>query len=164
MRNPVHALFIVGVELLTSTESIVRQWKEYFEELLNPTITHSEEEAEPEDYGLGSLITGVEVAGAVKQLLRGTAPTLVEVRPELLKALDIVGLSSLICLCNITWMSGTVLLEWQTGVVFPVFKGEQRVCSNYWGITLLSLPGKIYSRVLDRRVWLLFKPWIQEEQ
>ena len=46
--------------------------------------------------------------------------------------------------------------EWQTGVVGPFFKkGDQRVCSNYWGIPLLTLPGKVYSRVLERKVRLL---------
>ncbi|KAK3556451.1 hypothetical protein QTP70_008265 [Hemibagrus guttatus] len=38
------------------------------------------------------------------------------------------------------------------------------MCSNYRGITLLSLPGKVYSRVLERRVRPLVEPWIQEEQ
>ncbi|KAK3515797.1 hypothetical protein QTP70_032936 [Hemibagrus guttatus] len=51
------------------------------------------------------------------------------------------------------WWSGTVPLDWATGVVVPLFKkGDQRVCSNYSGITLLSLPGKVYSRILERRV------------
>ncbi|KAK3574089.1 hypothetical protein QTP86_002857 [Hemibagrus guttatus] len=51
------------------------------------------------------------------------------------------------------WRSGTVPLDWATGVVVPLFnKGDRRVCSNYRGITLLSLPGKVYSRVLERRV------------
>ncbi|KAK3561732.1 hypothetical protein QTP86_012988 [Hemibagrus guttatus] len=51
------------------------------------------------------------------------------------------------------WRSGTVPLDWTTGVVVPHFKkGDWRVCSNYRGITLLSLPGKVYSRVLERRV------------
>ncbi|KAK3558202.1 hypothetical protein QTP86_014003, partial [Hemibagrus guttatus] len=55
--------------------------------------------------------------------------------------------------CNIAWWSGTVPLDWATGVVIPLFKkGDRRVCSNYRGITLLSLPGKVYSRVLERRV------------
>ena len=36
--------------------------------------------------------------------------------------------------------------------------------TNYRGITLLSLPGKVYSRVLGRRVRLLVEPRIQEEQ
>ena len=56
-------------------------------------------------------------------------------------------------------------LEWQTGVVVHLFKKRyQRVCSNYLGITLLSSPGKVYSRVLERRVRLLVEPRIQEEQ
>ena len=60
-QNPVHTVFSAGGELLTSTESIVRRWKEYFEDLLNPTM-HSEEETKPEVFGLDSPITG-----AVKQ-------------------------------------------------------------------------------------------------
>ncbi|KAK3530227.1 hypothetical protein QTP86_020143, partial [Hemibagrus guttatus] len=43
-------------------------------------------------------------------------------------------------------------------------KGDRRVCSYYRGITLLSLPGKVYSRVLERRVRPLVEPRIQEEQ
>ncbi|KAK3561342.1 hypothetical protein QTP86_030646 [Hemibagrus guttatus] len=63
------------------------------------------------------------------------------------------------------WRSGTVPLDWATGVVIPLFKkGDRRVCSNYRGITLLSLPGKVYSRVLERRVRPLVEPRIQEEQ
>jgi len=38
-------------------------------------------------------------------------------------------------------------------VVGPIFKkGDWRVSSNYWGITLLSLPREVYSRVLERRL------------
>ena len=60
---------------------------------------------------------------------------------------------------------GRVALDWQTRVVVLLFKkGDQRVCSNYWGITLLSLPGKVYFRVLERRIQPIVKPWIQEEQ
>ncbi|KAK3545227.1 hypothetical protein QTP70_002059 [Hemibagrus guttatus] len=55
--------------------------------------------------------------------------------------------------------------NWATGVVVPLFKkGDRRVCSNYRGITHLSLPGKVYSRVLEMRVQPLVKPRIQEEQ
>ncbi|TWW77340.1 hypothetical protein D4764_12G0007300 [Takifugu flavidus] len=51
------------------------------------------------------------------------------------------GLSWLTRLCNIAWTSGAVPLDWQTGVVVPLFKkGDRRVCSNYREITLLSLP------------------------
>ncbi|KAK3535605.1 hypothetical protein QTP70_017246, partial [Hemibagrus guttatus] len=123
-----------GGELLASTEDIVGRWKEYFEDLLNPTDTPSVEEPETEDSEVDSFITQAEV-------------------------------TELTHLCNIAGRSGTVPLDWATGVVIPLFKkGDQRVCSNYRGITLLSLPGKVYSRVLERRVRPLVEPRIQEEQ
>ena len=50
-------------------------------------------------------------------------------------------------------------------MVVPIFKkGDQRVCSSYRGITLLSLPGKVYARVLERRVRSIVEPQIEEEQ
>ncbi|KAK3556221.1 hypothetical protein QTP70_006736 [Hemibagrus guttatus] len=148
-------------ELLASTGDIVGRWKEYFEDLLNPTDTPSVEEPEAEDSEVDSFITQAEVP----ELLGGKAPGVDEIRPEYLKSLDVVGLSWLTRLCNIAWRSGTVPLDWATGVVIPLFKkGDRRVCSNNRGITLLSLPGKVYSRVLERRVRPLVEPRIQEEQ
>uniref|UniRef100_A0A671UC54 ribonuclease H n=1 Tax=Sparus aurata TaxID=8175 RepID=A0A671UC54_SPAAU len=83
----------------------------------------------------------------------------------MLKALGVEGLSWLTRLFNIAWGSGSVPKEWQTGVVVPLFKkGDQRVCANYRGITLLSLPGKVYSKVLERRVRPIVEPQIEEEQ
>ncbi|TWW65163.1 hypothetical protein D4764_21G0000630 [Takifugu flavidus] len=87
--------------LLTSTRDVVDRWKEYFKDLLNPTNAPSSEEVGPGDLGIGSHISGAEVAET----------------------------------------SGAVPLDWQTGVVVPLFKkGDRRVCSNFRGITLLSLP------------------------
>ncbi|KAK3555547.1 hypothetical protein QTP86_021786, partial [Hemibagrus guttatus] len=154
-----------GGELLASTGDIVGRWKEYFDDLLNPTDTPSVEEPEAEDSEVDLFITQAEVTEVVQQLLGGKAPGVDEIRPEYLKSLDVVGLSWLTHLCNIAWWSGTVPLDWATGVVIPLFKkGDQRMCSNYRGITLLSLPGKVYSRVLERRVQPLVEPRIQEVQ
>lgn len=38
-----------GGQLLTSTGEIIRRWKEYFEDFLDPTDTSSIEKAEAED-------------------------------------------------------------------------------------------------------------------
>ncbi len=103
-----------------------------FEDLLNPAVISSEEEAETEDLEADSSITHAEVTKVVGKLLGGKAPGVDEIRPEYLKSLDVVGLSWLTRLCNIAWRSGTVPLDWQTGVVVPLFKkGDRRVCSNY---------------------------------
>ncbi|KAI3359832.1 hypothetical protein L3Q82_013828, partial [Scortum barcoo] len=118
------------------------------------------------DSEVDSSITQAKVTEVVlSKLLSGKAPGVDEIRPEYLKSLDVVGLSWLTRLCNIAWRLGTVPLEWQTGVVVPLFKkGDRRVCSNYRGITLLSLPGKVYARVLERRIRPIVDPRIQEEQ
>ncbi|KAK3558992.1 hypothetical protein QTP86_000122 [Hemibagrus guttatus] len=160
-----NTVYSEGGELLASTGDIVGWWKEYFEDLLNPTDTPSIEEPEAEDSEVDSFITQAEVTEVVQQLLGGKAPGVDEIRPEYLKSLDVVGLSWLTRLCNIVWQSGTVPLDWATRMVVPLFKkGDWRVCSSNRGITLLSLPGKVYSRVLERRVRPFIEPQIQEEQ
>ncbi|TWW59092.1 hypothetical protein D4764_06G0006220 [Takifugu flavidus] len=59
-------------------------------------------------------------------------------------------------------ISGVEVAE--TGVVVPIKSGDERVCSNYRGITLLSLPGKVYASVLEKRIRLIVEPLIEEEQ
>ena len=81
--------------MLTSTRDVVSRWGEYFEDLLNPTDTRSEE-AESESSEMGTPISGAEVAEVVKKLFGGKAPGVDEVRPEFLRALDVIGLSWLI--------------------------------------------------------------------
>ncbi|KAK3558236.1 hypothetical protein QTP86_013969 [Hemibagrus guttatus] len=118
-------------ELLVSTGDIVGRWKEYFEDLLNPTDTPSVEEPEAGDSEVDSFITQAEVTEVVQQLLGGKAPGVDEICPEYLMSLDVVGLSWLTRLCNIAWRSGTVPLDWATGVVVPLFKkGDRRASSG----------------------------------
>ncbi|KAK3565106.1 hypothetical protein QTP86_033155, partial [Hemibagrus guttatus] len=158
------------------SEAKTRVWEEFGEAMEKDYWTASgkfwqtvrrlrREEPEAGDSEVDSFITQAEVTEVVQQLLGGKAPGVDEIRPEYLKSLDVVGLSWLTRLCNIAWRSGTVPLDWATGVLVPLFKkGDRRVCLNYRGITLLSLPGKVYSRVLERRVRPLVEPRIQEEQ
>ncbi|KAK3520692.1 hypothetical protein QTP70_030558, partial [Hemibagrus guttatus] len=158
------------------SEAKTRIWEEFGEAMEKDYRTASgkfwqtvrrlrREEPEAEDSEVDSFITQAEATEVVQQLLGGKAPGVDEIRPEYLKSLNVVGLSWLTRLCDIAWRSGTVPLDWATGVVVPLFKkGDRRVCSNYRGITLLSLPEKVYSRVLERRVRPLVEPRIQEEQ
>ena len=69
--------------LLTSTRDVVSRWGEYFEDLLNPTDTPSEE-ADSESSETGPPISGAEVSEVVKKLLGGKAPGVDEVRSEFL--------------------------------------------------------------------------------
>uniref|UniRef100_A0AAV2JNG5 Reverse transcriptase domain-containing protein n=1 Tax=Knipowitschia caucasica TaxID=637954 RepID=A0AAV2JNG5_KNICA len=160
-----NTVYGAGGGLLTSTGDIVGRWKEYFEVLLNPPVTSSVQEAETEDVGADTSISLAEVTRVVGSLHGGKAPGVDEIRSDYLKSLDVVGLSWLTRLCSIAWQSGAVPMEWQTGVVVPLYKkGDRRVCSNYRMITRLSLPGKVYSKVLERRLRPMVESRIQEEQ
>ena len=87
-----------------------------------------------------------------------------EIRPELLKALDVVGLSWLTRLYNIVWTSGTVSLEWKTGVVVPFSRRGSRGCVPTTGDHTPQPPREDLLQVLERRVQLLVELQIQEEQ
>lgn len=116
-------------------------------------------------------ITGAEVAEAVKQLLSGKAPGVYGIQSEFLKALDVVGMSWLTHIFSIAWMMGTIPLDWQAEVVIPIFKKHDqreflretdecdppKVGTNFRGI--ISLPGKVYARVLEKRVRTLVESW-----
>ena len=165
-QGSIQAVYSEDGTLLTSTEEVVGRWKDHFEDLLNPVNPSSTTKAELEVVDGGSpSISLEEVTVIVKHLHSGKAPGIDEIRPEMLKALGVEGLSWMTRLFNIAWKSGTVPREWQTGVVAPLFKkGDQRLCANYRGITLLSLPGKVFSKVLERRIRPIVEPQIQEEQ
>ncbi|KAI3361708.1 hypothetical protein L3Q82_002066 [Scortum barcoo] len=164
-----NTVYSAGGELLTSTEDIVGRWKKYFEDLLNPTDLPSNEEAEDGDSEVDSSITQAEVTEVVRKLLGGKAPGVDEIRPEYLKSLDVVGLSWLTRLCNIAWRLGTVPLEWQTGVVVPLFKkglkrGTGECVPTTEGSHFSASPGRSNARVLERRIRPIVDPRIQEEQ
>ncbi|KAI3354168.1 hypothetical protein L3Q82_018704, partial [Scortum barcoo] len=134
-----NTVYSAGGELLTSTGDIVGRWKKYFEDLLNPTDLPSNEEAEAGDSEVDSSITQAEVTEVVRKLLMsGKAPGVDEIRPEYLKSLDVVGLS------------------WLTRLLQHCMEGDHT-----------SQPprnGKVYARVLERRIRPIVDPRIQEEQ
>ena len=56
-QSSTNTVYSEGGELLTSTGDIIRRWKEYFEDLLNPTDMPSIEEAEAGDSEVDPFIT-----------------------------------------------------------------------------------------------------------
>ena len=51
-------------------------------------------------------------------------------------------------------ISATSHRWWETGIV----------CSNYRGISIVSLPSKVHTGVLEKRVWLIVEPQVQEDK
>ena len=70
----------------------------------------------------------------------------------MLKALTGKGTLWLTRVCQVAWKFGKTPKDWQTGVIIPIFKKEDRKQrTNYRGISLLNLAGKVYAECLERK-------------
>jgi len=50
-------------------------------------------------------------------------------------------------------------------VIIPIHrKGDRNECTNYWGISLLSLPGKVYAKCLAKRCCEIIEPKLGDTQ
>ena len=54
---------------------------------------------------------------------------------------------------------------WQRRVISPLFKkGEKSMCDNYRGIALLSHSGKVYTRILEKRLKACVESLLNDSQ
>ena len=56
-------------------------------------------------------------------------------------------------LCS-AWNTGIIPTDWKRGLVVPLWKGkgDRKDCNNHRGVTLLSVPGKVFARIILYRV------------
>ncbi len=64
------------------------------------------------------------------------------------------------------WKKGEVPDDWKKAIIVPLYKGKGRrsECSSYRGISLLSIPGKLYGRILTERLMEVTKGKVSEDQ
>ncbi|KAI5640813.1 reverse transcriptase (RNA-dependent DNA polymerase) domain-containing protein [Phthorimaea operculella] len=141
--------------VIKGEECVLKRWKEYFESLFEkedlvqeitiPEVNDIENESE---------IEMDEIVKALKSMKSGKAAGYDRVSVEMLKAGEGVVASQLYLLFNLCWRSGRVPSDWCKAVIVPLYKGKgsQLDCKNYRGISLLSVVGKLYAKVLIERV------------
>ena len=56
-------------------------------------------------------------------------------------------------LCS-AWNTGIIPTDWRRGLGVPLWKGkgDRQDCNNYRGVTLLSVPSKVFARIIFDRV------------
>ena len=68
-------------------------------------------------------------------------------------------------LFNLIWSEESVPNEWQDGEIVKLpKKGDLTDCNNWRGITLLSVPGKVFCRILLERLTLVIDKDLRVEQ
>ena len=149
-----------GNVLSTETECIAR-WKEHFSELLNhppvpdnpDLIADANNNTAPNPQCETSPVTANEVRNALKKLKNFKAPGVCGITAEMIKHGGNTIVLWLVEIINWVWVHNTLPNDWRKGIILPFWKGkgDQLVCKNHRGITLLSIPGKLFTRILLTR-------------
>ena len=137
-----------------------KRWARYFESLLNVEDDRVADVAlegdELQVFGdeNESVITKEEVERALGETKVGKAAGMDGVRAEMLKKGGVSVLEWLVRLFNVCFLLSVVPVDWVCACIVPLFKGKGDVCEccNYRGISLLSVVGKVYGRVLINRI------------
>ena len=146
--------------LLTDPGECRTRWAEYFERLLasGPPIRQLM------SGGLTVLVADPpinvdppsleETRVAVGRLKGGKAAGICEIAGEMLKEGGPDAIRALHTVVAAVWQSGIIPTDWKRGLVVPIWKGkgDRQDCSNYRGVTLLSVPGKVLAQLLLSRV------------
>ena len=144
-----------------------KRWAEYFEFL------NVQEDREADIVAVGVVqvpvmgeenereITVEGVKRALNETKGGKAPGMDGVRVEILKEGGVTVLEWLVRLFNICFLLSIVPVDWVIACMVPSYKGKGDMYehSNFRGISLLSVVGKVYGRVLiglgiKQKIWL----------
>ncbi len=69
-------------------------------------------------------------------------------------------------ICNLAWEQIKVPEDWRKAIIVPLYKGKvnREECNNYRGISLISVPGRIYGRILNERMMKITDKRVGDEQ
>ena len=174
VKNSIRQHFQIS-ELITPVE-----WFKYFEQLLNQNVTIDEEFADhvktfteshdshcgvcagheqgsAETQELNGVISEEEILKSIMDMSNGKAAGIDGVVVEMLKCSTHITLPYLCHLYNSILSTGQFPKQWCKAVLAPLHKkGTMSDPNNYRGIALLSVLGKVFTKILNNRIvhWL----------
>ena len=149
-------------EIITDHGKQMERWAEHYQELYSreTTVTNTaiENTTLPTMEELDTPPTVDELRKAIKSLASGKAPGSDGLPPEIVKLASessLLGhLHDLLLQC---WEEGTIPQDMRDAKIVTLYKnkGERSDCNNYRGISLLSIVGKAFARVVLSKLQLL---------
>jgi len=147
----------------SSQQEALERWCEHYSKALNhhtaPVVTHRRMlQMTPPSQRM--------LPRSVKSSLLLKSSSWVELRevtaciaPEMAKLAPVPAATALHELFRKIWTSGHVLTEWKEGIIMSLYKGKgaKTDCSSYRPISMLSVPGKVFTHVLLARTNPLLK-------
>ena len=153
---------------LTTTEDQLKRWAEHFRELLNRPAPETAPDIPPAEFDLPISCdkpSKAEIRKAIKTLRNGKAAGPDSIPAEAIKADVETATNILHDLFSKIWDKEELPADWKEGIVVKLpKKGDLADCSNYRGIMLLSVPGKVLNRVLLERMKEAVDPKLRDQQ
>ena len=144
--------------MLTEPDAQLGRWREHFHGVLNlPSHVAPETIAavpdSPVRQDMAAEPTLEEVQKAVHKLSSNKTAGKDEITAEMMKAGGPAVMQELHQLVVAVWRSEAVPQEWIDAVIIPLpKKGDKTLCDNWRGISLLSVAGKVFVKVIERRL------------
>uniref|UniRef100_A0AAV2J1Z3 Reverse transcriptase domain-containing protein n=1 Tax=Knipowitschia caucasica TaxID=637954 RepID=A0AAV2J1Z3_KNICA len=153
---------------IADDEGQKKRWIEHFQELLNRPAPENPPEILPATSDLPIKCyahTKEEIHSAIKQLKNGKSAGPDSIPAEALKADVDTCVELFYPLFIKIWEEEEIPAEWKEGYLIKLpKKGDLSSCSNYRGITLLSIPGKVFNRILLNRMKDAVDPHLRDQQ
>ncbi len=153
-------------------EEMREVWKNHFEKVMNESLG-----GRAEVTSVGMLIRGdwphtqgrleqSEVMEAIRKLKLGKAPGPDGIIAEMLKYGGEIVVDWMMWICNLAWEQSKVPEDWREAIIVSIYKGKgkREECNIYKGISLFSVPGKIYRRILHERMMKVTDKSVGDEQ
>jgi hypothetical protein len=160
-----------GAKRLTGKAEILDRWKEHCQKLLNKesgcndvTQIRTERLVE-EDEEMSREVRLYEVELAIKQLKNWKAPGVDKIHAEYLKYGGEKAAQWMHRVIEAVWSSGEIPEDWRKMIIILLHKkGSREECNNARGISLLSVPGKVFTRVILNRIFRKINQIMRENQ
>lgn len=159
--------------LLENEADQLDRWRSYFASLLNanpvpidPVIENLSMATLPDQQSITGPILADEVRDAIRSLKLKKAPGICGISAEMLRALPDSAIFWLTDFMNDVVEKQSLPPDWCRGLMVTIYKnkGDPHECPNYRGITLLSVAGKVYAKVLLTRAQPILRKFRCVEQ
>ena len=158
----------VNGKLLTKEDEQRERWAEHFCTVLNrpdPETPAVVEDSNTTIEMKKGPITCKEIEEAIMETKGNRAPGDDRITSDMLKADPEMSAKCLVELFNRIWEEEEVPEAWQKGILIKLpKKGDLTSCGNWRGINLLSVPGKVFCRVILKRIKDGVEKLLREEQ
>ena len=149
-------------EVITDKKQQMDRWVEHYLELYSSETKLADNalnaiEALPTLDHLDTLPTITEVKCAINELASGKAPGKDGIPIEVIRSGQDTLTLQIHQLIELCWREGQVPQDFKDSSIITLYKnkGDRSDCNNYRGISLLCIVGKVFARIVLRRLQVL---------